>query len=49
MRLRVSVCGRDDFVIKVPNADGTLTLREGTQILIGWKREDCRALAAGTG
>jgi putative spermidine/putrescine transport system ATP-binding protein len=43
-RLRVSACGRDDFVIKVPNATGRAHLEVGTAIKVGWGVEDCRAL-----
>jgi putative spermidine/putrescine transport system ATP-binding protein len=43
-RLCASVCGRPDFMIKVPSASA-LSLRPGTEVVIGWDREDCRALA----
>ncbi|MGY4408330.1 putative spermidine/putrescine transport system ATP-binding protein [Bradyrhizobium sp. LB7.1] len=46
VRARVSVCGHDDFVIKLPNSDGVVQLETGTAITIGWKAEDCRALNA---
>jgi putative spermidine/putrescine transport system ATP-binding protein len=45
-RLRVRACGRDDFVIKVPNAAGRAQLEVGAAIRIGWRIEDCRALDA---
>jgi putative spermidine/putrescine transport system ATP-binding protein len=45
-RVRASVCGSDDFVIKVPNAEGVPDLAPGSTISIGWKKEDCRALDA---
>jgi putative spermidine/putrescine transport system ATP-binding protein len=45
-RLRVSACGHDDFVIKVPNAAGHVHLEVGAAIRIGWQIEDCRALDA---
>ena len=44
LRTRVSVCGRDDFIVKVPNAAGHQALRPGEQVKVGWKAEDCRAL-----
>jgi putative spermidine/putrescine transport system ATP-binding protein len=43
-RLRVSTCGHDDFIIKVPNAAGQVHLEVGTAITVGWRMEDCRAL-----
>ncbi|MBZ9603062.1 ABC transporter ATP-binding protein [Phyllobacterium chamaecytisi] len=46
VRIRVSVCGHDDFVIKLPNSEGVVQLDPGTAITIGWKTEDCRALDA---
>jgi putative spermidine/putrescine transport system ATP-binding protein len=45
-RVRASVCGRQDFVIKVPNAEGVPNLAPGATITVGWKKEDCRALDA---
>jgi putative spermidine/putrescine transport system ATP-binding protein len=43
-RTRVRACGREDFVIKVPNSAGRVHLRAGELIRIGWRIEDCRAL-----
>ena len=43
-RLCVSACGRDDFIIKVPST-GELPLQPGAEIVIGWRQQDCRALA----
>jgi putative spermidine/putrescine transport system ATP-binding protein len=43
-RTRVRACGREDFVIKVPNSAGRVHLRTGELIRIGWRIEDCRAL-----
>jgi putative spermidine/putrescine transport system ATP-binding protein len=44
MRTRVKVCGRDDFIIKVPNSAGHVHLKPGETIRIGWFADDCRAL-----
>ena len=44
IRTRVSVCGHDDFVVKVPNASGHAQLIEGNPVKVGWSMEDCRAL-----
>ena len=44
IRTRMSVCGRDDFVVKVPNAARRRDLRPGVSVSLGWKKEDCRAL-----
>jgi putative spermidine/putrescine transport system ATP-binding protein len=46
MRTRVSVCGHDDFIVKVPNATGHTHLRPGDPVRVGWHVEDCRALDA---
>jgi putative spermidine/putrescine transport system ATP-binding protein len=45
-RVRATVCGSSEFIIKVPNADGAPDLAPGASISIGWKKEDCRALDA---
>ncbi|OSI30603.1 ABC transporter ATP-binding protein [Bradyrhizobium canariense] len=44
VRARVSVCGHDDFVVKLPNSEGAVLIEPGAVITIGWKTEDCRAL-----
>ncbi|WP_316399344.1 TOBE domain-containing protein [Bradyrhizobium sp. 33ap4] len=46
VRTRVSVCGHDDFVIKLPNSEGVVQLEPGATTTIGWKTEDCQALDA---
>lgn len=45
-RVRATVCGSSEFIIKVPNAEGAPDLAPGTLISVGWKKEDCRALDA---
>ena len=44
IRSRVSVCGHDDFIVKVPNASDHASLSEGEVVKVGWQSEDCRAL-----
>ncbi len=46
IRTRVSLLGREDFIIKVPNSADHAFLREGDVVSIGWLQEDCRALDA---
>ncbi|MBN33326.1 MAG: spermidine/putrescine ABC transporter ATP-binding protein [Rhodospirillaceae bacterium] len=46
VRVRVSACGNDDFVIKVPRGAGGRTMNPGEEIKIGWRSQDCRALDA---
>lgn len=46
IRSRVSVCGREDFIIKVPNSSDTHSMRVGQTVRIGWSEQDCRALDA---
>jgi putative spermidine/putrescine transport system ATP-binding protein len=43
-RCRLSVCGQDDFIVKLPNAERVPQLAPGAQVTVGWRREDCRAL-----
>jgi ABC-type sugar transport system ATPase subunit len=45
LRLRLAALGRDDVVIKLPNGAGQETLEPGAALTIGWRAEDCRALA----
>ena len=44
IRTRISVCGRDDFIVKVPNASDSSSLVPGNKIPLGWQMENCRAL-----
>ena len=44
VRTRVSLCGHNDFIIKIPNASGHVNLEYGQKISVGWQSEDCRAL-----
>ena len=44
IRARATVCGHDDFIVKVPNASGHAALQEGSTMKFGWMLEDCRAL-----
>ncbi len=46
VRTRVSVCGNDDFIVKIPNSQGHLIVNRGQQIQLGWSSQDCRALDA---
>ncbi len=44
IRTRVTVCGHDDFIVKIPNSAVHSHLRKGEVVNIGWNAEDCRAL-----
>ncbi|MCS5592842.1 MAG: ABC transporter ATP-binding protein [Gammaproteobacteria bacterium] len=44
IRTRFSVCGNDDFIVKIPNSASNISLQEGKQVDIGWMMEDCLAL-----
>ena len=44
LRLHLSVCGRSDFVVKIPNMVGHGAVIEGDRIRIGWTPTDCRVL-----
>ncbi|WP_461621924.1 ABC transporter ATP-binding protein [Bradyrhizobium sp. 23AC] len=39
VRIRISVCGHDDFVVKLPNSEGSVQVEPGAVITIGWKTE----------
>ncbi len=43
-RVRVDVCGHNDFIIKVARSESAPRLEIGQSIPIGWKSHDCRAL-----
>ena len=45
LRLRVSLLGRSDFIVKIPNIVGHGAVLEGDRVRIGWTPTDCRALA----
>jgi putative spermidine/putrescine transport system ATP-binding protein len=46
IRTRVSVCGNDKFIVKIPNAQDHARLAVGDTITVAWAQDDCRALDA---
>lgn len=44
IRVRLSLLGTDEFVVKVPNRDGQQELKIGETASLWWRPEDCRAL-----
>ena len=44
IRVRMAVCGHDDFIAKVPNTQNHQTVSAGQSVQVGWATEDCRAL-----
>ena len=46
IRVRFSVCGMGDFIVKIPNSAFHVALAEGDEVNVGWNVEDCRALDA---
>lgn len=44
IRMRLSVCGVDNFVVKVANSQARRATSVGDTIRIGWRVEDCRSL-----
>lgn len=44
LRIRLDVCGRTDFIAKIPNIVGHGAVLEGDRVRIGWTPTDCRAL-----
>jgi putative spermidine/putrescine transport system ATP-binding protein len=45
VRVRLAALGQQDLVLKLPNAVGQGAPEAGTVVEIGWRVEDCRALA----
>jgi putative spermidine/putrescine transport system ATP-binding protein len=43
-RVRLSVAGQDDFIVKVPARDSQAGLGVGAPVMLGWSWADCRAL-----
>jgi len=46
IRTRINFAGNDQFVVKVPNAQGHVVTERGGAVRVGWAMEDCRALDA---
>lgn len=46
IRTRASVGDNDEFIVKIPNAQGHAQLSVGDHVRFGWAAEDCRALDA---
>ncbi len=46
IRTRFTLCGHDDFIVKIPNSAVHAHLKQGDVVDIGWNAEDCRALDA---
>jgi putative spermidine/putrescine transport system ATP-binding protein len=44
VRTRVNVCGNEEFIVKIPNAQGHRLVDKGQNIQLGWMSDDCRAL-----
>lgn len=44
IRARMSVSGNDEFIVKVPNNEHSVSLSEGDEVVVGWRANDCRAL-----
>ena len=44
IRARMSVSGNDEFIVKVPNNEHSVSLAEGDEVVVGWRASDCRAL-----
>lgn len=46
IRSRLSICGHNDFIMKLPNAADKHIVKKGQSIEVGWSHKDCRALDA---
>ncbi|MCZ4279314.1 ABC transporter ATP-binding protein [Kiloniella laminariae] len=46
IRVRMNICGHNDFIVKVPNSSDKKGLAKGDTIPVGWSIDDCRALDA---
>jgi len=45
IRLMARGCGNNDLMLKVKNGGSALLLRPNSEITVGWRPQDCRALA----
>jgi putative spermidine/putrescine transport system ATP-binding protein len=43
-RVRLAVCGQDDFIVKIAHTQGPPDIRPGDRVPVGFTVEDCRAL-----
>ncbi len=46
IRIRMTVCGNDEFIVKVRNRGERWDLQQGQMRKIGWTAKDCKALDA---
>ncbi|RDV00252.1 ABC transporter ATP-binding protein [Trinickia dinghuensis] len=44
LRVVMQVCGRNDFIVKLPNDGAARQLRIGDSVNVGWMADACRAL-----
>jgi putative spermidine/putrescine transport system ATP-binding protein len=44
IRARLEVAGHNNFIVKLPNRQGSDFLAEGKEVKVGWQAKDCRAL-----
>jgi putative spermidine/putrescine transport system ATP-binding protein len=44
VRIRMTVAGTDEFIVKVRNSANRRDLKKGDEMSIGWRSQDCRAL-----
>ena len=44
LRLKLSLCGNPDFIVKIPNVVGHGAVLRGDRVRVGWGVADCRAL-----
>jgi putative spermidine/putrescine transport system ATP-binding protein len=43
-RLRLSLAGLDNFVVKLPAGHSNKSIKVGATVMVGWLSGDCRAL-----
>lgn len=46
IRTRMTVCGNNNFFVKIPNSSHHANINKGDTVTIGWNEQDCRALDA---
>jgi putative spermidine/putrescine transport system ATP-binding protein len=44
IRMRLALCGVDDFIVKIPNTAAAAVKAVGQRLVVGWRIVDCRAL-----
>ena len=47
IRIHLTIGGADNFILKMPNSHHVSEIAVGQAVKVGWRAQDCRALATG--